>query len=207
MVVLDRPVRKVVVQFSCSNHDFVLRELPNHGKETTTQFSHRTDRAHNGVLIAEPTVPCWIGDLSPGIEGDYPIVDAFTEERIDQKDPQRTYHIIRFIGLRRELAGTWPLIGGHAHLEDNAMYMFERLTQSFLWHVRVYANPNDSTGEIVVSINCGARQPLWLPDGQPVVVWRKDENGKRIGERPLPLAEHPHPRITVRDDTIAIATA
>jgi len=38
-----------------------------------------------------------------------------------------------------------------------------------------------------VSVNLEARQPLFRPDGQPVTVWQKDENGKRVGDAPLPL--------------------
>jgi len=42
-------------------------------------------------------------------------------------------------------------------------------------------------GQRAVSINLEAREPLFRPDGQPVVVWQKDERGERVGDAPLPI--------------------
>ena len=36
-------------------------------------------------------------------------------------------------------------------------------------------------------VNCVARVPLFQPDGNPVLEWKKNEHGNRIGDKPVPI--------------------
>jgi len=78
------------------------------------------------------------------------------------------------------------------------------------WRGRSFFNPFCKNGEEIpvqraVSVNLEARQPLFRPDGQPVTVWQKDENGKRVGNTPLPLkADY---CLRIMGDVIQLVTA
>lgn len=65
------------------------------------------------------------------------------------------------------------------------------ICETALWRVRAFSNPFYIEGEEVdgvraISINCEARVPLFLPNGQPVVARRKDAQGNKIGD-PVPI--------------------
>lgn len=86
----------------------------------------------------------------------------------------------------------------------------QSLCEVAMWRVRSFSNPFYKNGEEIpdqraVSINLEARQPLLRPDGQPLTVWQKDENGKRVGEAPLLLKADYYLRIV--GDVVNLMTA
>ena len=119
------------------------------------------------------------------------MVDSFYKERIDAKDPRgkRSYHMVRFLFARREfveLSDEFKKVRGVIRAE------LQSICESAMWRVRAFSNPFYKNGEEIpdqraVSVNLEARQPLFRPDGQPVTVWQKDADGKRVGDAPLPL--------------------
>jgi hypothetical protein len=60
-------------------------------------------------------------------------------------------------------------------------------------------------GQRRASINLEACQPLPRPDGQSVTVWQKDENGRRVGDMPIPLKADYCPHVVV--DAVQFVTA
>ncbi len=203
---LDQSVPKVIVQFSCANRAVVPDDIP-HRRETNEERSRRNVRTHNGTLVYEPREHCWVSDLPATLNEHYVLMDALSQERIDSTDPfgRRPYYIVRFVFLLRTMVN--EQLGEQVEIRDTASSALQQLADQALWHVRVFANENPDHS-LCLSVNCGARKPLFLPDGQPVMVWQKDENGRRIGDAALPLAGHPHPRVTVWESGIvAIAPA
>lgn len=186
-----RVVRMVGFQFSFSNPTVVPSVLKRLSQETKEESVDRRSRA-TGVMIIEPTEQCsllsFLGELEA--EG-YEMVDAFYQERVDDEYPQgkRTYHMVRFLFTRHEFA---EVSDEFRKARDVIRTELQRICEEAMWRVRAFSNPFYGNGEEVdgqraVSVNLEARVPLFLPNGQPVTMWQKDERGRRIGVAPLPV--------------------
>ena len=191
MVALNGTVRLVALQFSFSNPDTIPATVKCQERETPEERVERKSHS-SGVMVIEPTEKCSLVEFLGELEAaGYDMVDGFYKERIDAKDPgnKRTYHMVRFFFARREFA---ELFNEFRTVRDNIRIELQNMCESALWRVRSFSNPFYRKGEGVfnqraISINLEARQPLFRPDGQPVTVWQKDENGKRMGDAPLPI--------------------
>lgn len=82
----------------------------------------------------------------------------------------------------------------------------KELARTAAWSVRAYNNPfyenGEATEDRVISVNMEARQPLFLPDGKPVVARPKDASGRRISHIPVPISAERDLRIL--DDELVI---
>ncbi len=191
MVALNGSVRMVALQFSFSNPDAIPVSVKRQNRETPEERVVRKSHS-SGVMVIEPTEKCSLEEFLVKLEAaGYEMVDAFYKERIDPKDPRgkRTYHMVRFLFARREFV---ELSDEFKKVRDGILVDLMTICQEALWRVRSFSNPFYKNGEEIpdqraVSVNLEARQPLFRPDGQPVTVWQKDENGKRVGEAPLPI--------------------
>lgn len=160
-------------------------------KETHEERDLRKSRS-SGTQIVSPIENCtlveFLGELD---SAGYRLVDAFYKERIDAKDTRckRKYHMVRFLFAHPDfvkISDEFKKVDGSIHDE------LLKICLSALWRVRAFSNPFYENGEEVanqgvISINLEARNPLNHPDGQPVMVWQKDERGNRMGDAPLPL--------------------
>ena len=191
MVILDRTVRLVALQFSFSNPDAILTTVRRLDRET--QEEHVIRKSHSsGIMVIEPIEKCSLVELLGDLEASgYEMVDAFYKERIDAKDPRgkRSYHMVRFLFTRREFM---ELSDEFKKVRDAIRAELQSICETTMWRVRSFSNPFYKDGEEIpdqraVSVNLEARTPLFRPNGQPVTVWQKDENGKRVGDAPLPL--------------------
>ncbi|MCL5006887.1 MAG: hypothetical protein M1153_01970 [Patescibacteria group bacterium] len=143
-------------------------------------------------MIIEPTEGCSLLELLGDLEvAGYELVDAFYQQRIDAKDPrgERTYHMVRFLFASREFAepSKW-----FKSIRDKLLNELRTICENALWRTRCFLNPFYENGEEVVdqrfvSVNLEVRQPLFHPDGQPVTIWKRNEEGKRVGDAPVPL--------------------
>lgn len=84
----------------------------------------------------------------------------------------------------------------------------KKLFAENLWSAQAFLNPhyvkgggmNKHADTICVCLN--QREPLFRPDGTPVVSWEKDEAGNRLGDTPKALrAEY---KLTVMDDELTL---
>lgn len=191
MVALNGSVRLVAIQFSFSNPDVIPSSVKRLNRETQEERVERKNHS-SGVVVIEPTEKCssveFLGELEAA---GYEMVDAFYKERIDPKDPRgkRTYHMVRFLFARHKFV---ELSDEFKKVRDVIRAELRSICESAMWRVRSFSNPFYKNGEEIpdqrtVSINLEVRQPLFRPDGQPVTVWQKDENGERVGDAPLPL--------------------
>lgn len=209
MVALNGTVRLVALQFSFSNPDAMPSAVKRLDRETQEERVVRKSHS-SGVMVIEPTEKCSLAEFLEELEAaGYEMVDGFYKERIDAKDPRgkRTYHMVRFLFARHEFV---ELSDEFKKVRDVIRAELRSICESAMWRVRSFSNPFYKNGEEIpdqraVSINLEVRQPLFRPDGQPVTVWQKDENGKRVGDAPLPLkADH---CLRIVGDTVSLMTA
>ena len=191
MVALNGTVRLVALQFSFSNPDAIPASVKRLNRETQEERVERKNHS-SGVMVIEPTEKCSLVEFLGELEAaGYEMVDGFYKMRIDAKDPsgKRSYHMVRFLFARREFV---ELSDEFKKVRDTIRTELRSICETAMWRVRSFSNPFYKNGEEIpdqraVSINLEARQPLFRPDGQPVTVWQKDENGKRMGDAPLPI--------------------
>lgn len=188
---LGTDTRLVVLQFSFSNPDAIPTRVKRLEQETNKERQERKSHS-TGVMVIEPTTNCHVNGFLGELTGaGYELVDAFTKERIDPKDPRgiRTYHVVRFVFCHKNHVDCSEEF---RTIRDEIFAELSEMTRVAMWRVRVFSNPfyqNDEEipGVRTVSANFEARTPLYLPDGNPVVMWQKDQAGKRVGDRPIPI--------------------
>lgn len=206
MVAVDSSVRLISLQFSFSNPNAIPQVVKQLDQETSDEREERKSRS-TGVMVIEPNEKCSLVKFLEELEiAGYEIVDAFCKERIKPNDPRGTvtYHMVRFLFARREFT---ELSEGLEKVRETIRTELREMCRVAMWRVRAFSNPFYMNGEEVaeyrtLSINLESRVPFFLPDGQPVVVWPKDEGGERIGDVPLPIVPDYHLRII--DDTIRL---
>ena len=189
MVVLNKSVRLIALQFSFSNPDVIPQGIKRAEKETFKERNDRKSRS-SGVMVIEPTENCSLVEFLGELEtAGYEMVDAFHKERIDQKSRGKRYHMVRFLFARCEFVN---LSKEFAEVRDNIYGELLEMCRMAMWRVRIFSNPfyengREEADQRALSINLESRKPLFSPDGQPIKVWQKDKKGRRIGNTPLPL--------------------
>lgn len=194
MVALNGTVRLIALQFRFSNPDAIPATVKRQDRETKEEYVVRKSRS-SGVMVIEQTSNLHsLTELLADLEvAGYKLVDALYQERPfnEKKNPKGkwTYHMVRFLFARHELV---ELSDEFKKVRDIIRAELQSICEGTVWCAVVYSNPFykdgvEVSGECAVNINLTARQPLFRPDGQPVTVWQKDENGKRVGDAPLPL--------------------
>lgn len=191
----------VILQFSFSGFIPQMLVLKWKEKETLSELKQRKEKKMmgDGEKVIEPTQNCSFEDFLVDLEAmGYKLADAFCQERIDAKDPKskRTYHMIRFIFLPEEY-----VVFSEDH--DKFRRALFQICEESLWRVRAFSNPGPDSEEHL-SINLEGRTPLRRPDGQPVTVWQKDENGERVGDAPVPIT--PAYSLRVREGAVRLVT-
>lgn len=205
-------VRLISFQFSFSNPRIVphsLKQLEREG-ETLEKRNERKEREGSGSMIIEPTENCSLVEFLDNLEeAGYEMVDAFYQSRVDPKDPcgRRMYHMMRFLFARREYV---DLSDEFKKVQDTIRAELREICAQAMWRVRVFRNPFFKKGEEIpgqhaLSINLEARKPLFCPDGQPVTVWQKDEDGRRVGDKPIPIK--PDHCLRIKDNAVQLLTA
>jgi len=177
--------RSVVVQFSATfgNQSSIPTSIPTREKEGITESINRRKVAKTGEIIIQPTVNCSVVQLATELErSGFHLVDAYHQIRVDRRNVKRKYHMFRFVFAKSEYAHPSPVILEKREIVRVAL---DELLASAFWRARAYANPRED-GSRGLSINLEARNPRFHPDGKPIKVYQKDENGKKVGEA-LPL--------------------
>ena len=190
MVILDRNVRRVMLQFSFSNPEIIPISMRRKTQSEPLSFDHKT--RPNGTLVINPTEKCSLAGFIRELEmSGYEIVDAFYRKRIDSRDSggKKKYHMVRFIFVRHESSELSDEFIKRRNIVQTELL---NICSAALWRVKLFKNKfykddREICGQHALSINLDARQPLFCPDGQPVKIWKKDDKGKRVGEAPLPL--------------------
>ena len=191
MVVLNGLVRLVCLQFRFPNPGAILH-LVRHRETSDERRS-----GPSGVMVIEPTENCSLAEFLGELEvAGYEMFDALHEERIDPKDPcgKSVHHMVRFLFARKEFVKiSTEFEGARIAIRSE----LQSICETTMWRVRAFSNPfyqdgEEIAGQRALSINLEVRRPLFCPDGQPVMVWKKNGNGERVGDAPLPLKPSRH---------------
>lgn len=181
-------VRLILLQFSFSNPEVVPHSVCQLGRELGAERRMR-ENLPAGKLVIEPHEDVGLAGFVMQLRTNgYELVDAFHQLRDDQRNPRRTYQMVRYVFMRREhVCSTASFVQVRATLLNG---LLDLLVQA-LWRCRVYLNPLfvdgcRVVGESAVSINLDARKSLFSC-GQRIAVWRRDENGEKMGEAPMPI--------------------
>ncbi|MBI5004722.1 MAG: hypothetical protein HZC04_00860 [Candidatus Lloydbacteria bacterium] len=189
-------VRLIAVQFSFSNPRAIPSTIRRLNAETAAESARRRlkNEHGDGYVILKPTENCSLAKLPGELStAGYTLVDAFYQERLKSG---RLYHMVRFLFSREK-----PAIYDSTNMQRALNEIdFKDMCNSALWRAQVFSNlfyghEKMPTGERVVNIALVARQPLFRPDGTPVMVWQKGEDGERIGDSPRPLSAEYYLRI------------
>lgn len=187
---LGPSVRLVSLQFSFNNPTVVptcVKRLP---FETLPEAINRKTVPIPGQALIQPTEDISLAAITQMLESNgYELVDAFYKPRIDPRNPKKMYHMVRFVFAHRDhvvLSPEFKLI------RDRIRLAIDEICTQAMWRTRSFLNPfykdgAEIEGQHAMSLNFEARKPLFLPDGQPVVMWQKDAEGKRVGTAPVPL--------------------
>jgi len=205
---LDSSVPLVVLQFSFSNPKAVPEWISRYEKEVPQKKAERKARS-NGKLIIEPTENCSLLGIAKELRAaGYELINAFCQKRINPKNKDRMYQMVRFVFLRREAI---KLPDRFMEARIPALGSLREMCAGAMWRVRIFLNPLIRKGEIIpgkhsLSINLEARTPLRLPEGPPIMVWPRDETGRSMkdvpGVRKIPLG--PKWRLTIKGDEISL---
>lgn len=206
-------VRMVILQFNSAKKGFIPEALfswlVNLGQETPEKRSTRKGYRVAGTMVIEPTASCSLRKLPVELEATgYELVDVLYEERLDGKDPEgkRTYHMIRFVFVRREFA---EVSDEFVRVKATARDALRHICETAFWRVRSFLNPFYQDGEAIeglnaASINLEVRVPLFQPSGLPITARLKNERGKAVGD-PLPL--RPDFLVRVVDGAVSLIEA
>lgn len=196
-------VRLIALQFSFSNADFVPKSVRRQGRESAQEQRAR-ENLPTGELVIEPHEDSNLLEFLNQLgQNGYELVDAFHQPRDDQHNPRRSFQMVRFVFLRREhVRSTAAFIQTRATLLNELREMCELA----LWRTRVYLNPlvvegRRLVGEHAVSINFDARKPLFT-NGERVAIWRRAENGEKIGDSKVPI--QPAHELRFRENAIEL---
>ncbi len=182
---LEGEVRLIMLQFTFSNIELIPSCLTNKSAEIPEQPSKKSPAT--GEQFIEEVENVGIADFLNDLKNhDYGLADAYYQIRI--KGGQQ-YAMARFMFSAKDylaISDEFKIIRGSAELA-----LFQISAQS-IWRIKAFLNPFYKEGEAienayVISVNLNLRQPLFNNDGQPIFRWEKDEEGKKIGDGPVPL--------------------
>lgn len=229
---LNKNVPIVVLQFQFAKRSSVPAWIPTvPPPETKNEREKRLNRQGSGQLVMGPQENSAIDGLLDGLyENGYDIVDVKHEERLDDRNPRKTFQIVQATFYRRDESDNGELVLAPVNpqaeeLLDKACGGLVELCANNFWRVRVYDNPFFRRGEPVeglhtATICCDVKKPTVQGNGQPVLVWQKERieiEGppsveewragypnlyERVGNAPQPLV--PGHRLTLDGDTFLL---
>jgi len=211
---IDSSVRFISLQFSFSNAKAVPGwiSLHEHEEEAPQERVERKRRSSGEIVIKQKekcSILGFVKDL--GMAG-YELIDAFCQKRINPKNPKgEMYQMVRFTFIHKE---DMDLPDNFMSARIPALGNLREMCAVAMWRVRVFVNPFYKDGEMIsdehsMSINLEARTPLRTPDGPPIMIWPRNENGRSMkgmsGVEKVALA--PDWRLRIKDNIISLVEA
>ncbi len=190
MKVIDEKTRVVVIQFSFSNKKLVPPSVKEEPFEKFREQSKRRKRGGTGERVLDPVERCSTYNIIEDLfRHGFSLVGAFSQQRHHPDDHRgrKMYQMVRFSFARTNAASKEFL-----QRRDDVLRGLQKLLADSAWRVRVFLNPFFQDGERVpnarhLSVNLEARVPLVEPDGRRRLVWRKDEEGNKVGDTKIPV--------------------
>lgn len=145
-----------------------------------------TSQANN--MIVDPTERVAVNSLIYTLlAAGYVPVDARRQTRVNDRGSWD--HVFRFVFVQKEFV--IPTEG----LEERSAQILAGLrvlAERNMWRAQAFLNPYFERGapvegQVSIDVNFKERESLLDDNGQPILVWQKDEDGRRVGETKVPL--------------------
>lgn len=177
--------RTFLMQFTISNAKY----LPHVRYMGESKPQYRRKGANGEKLIKETENVDVKTLLSPLLDAGYELVDAYYTAEKDKRDRTKEFYIVPFYFCRSEYAVVETEV---ASCRDRILSDLREMCTEALWITRGYKNPlivKDELirGEHAISLNFTKRNPLYDGNDKPVLQWRKDPRGRKIGDAPVPI--------------------
>ncbi|MBI2013366.1 MAG: hypothetical protein HYS87_00845 [Candidatus Colwellbacteria bacterium] len=172
-----------LVQMDFTNEELVPLIIKKLQREKKQQFATRKSRRSGAQLVDIRDILVSAETLAEGLKNaGYELTDAHYEPRQDQRNQNRTYHMVRFWFTRSEHAKPST---DFLSVREGVLSELERmLTTNFWKQLRVYRNPfySPETGEEVeeartMSVNLGVPERIFDEKNVRREVWVRDQNG------------------------------
>lgn len=206
-------IRLVALQFMVSpkfvwaNPDLLrgVKEVDRESEDSRTVRKERNKGNEMSAALVGPTKRVYLRGMLDDLAAGYKLVDAKWQLR--ENDRGNWDHVISYLFAKKEFALESPEF---ALKRNKVLAGLSVLCERFMWRAQAFQNPffqNEKAveGFAALSMNFKEREELFSSDGRPVMVWPKDERGKRVGEAPLPLKANYYLRIV--DGAVDLATA
>ena len=178
---LNEAVRLVFIQFSFTNKEAVPEGLRHIAPEQEVEHRTRKDSAQVNEQFIAPTAMVSARALLGTLEkAGYELVDAIYQHRWGEKG---RYHMVRYVFAQGSSQhGIHP---DFVRLRSRARINLMKLLLNAFWRVRAYRNIREE--DTMVSMNFESRVPIVNGDGQSLLVWKRDEQGNKLGDGPVPI--------------------
>jgi len=173
---LSDNIRHILIQFSFYNERNVPLGIRSSPRETKMERKQRSSRKHQGEEIIPRTQNTKIDIIEDLLLSGYVLVDAYHKERIDPKNEEARYQMVRFTFVREEHAN----VSDHYKKQQRSSVIeLSDMCDNALWRVRAYLNPYFKDNRVVsgiksLSINLEVRNPLKRFNGTPIL-HKKDD--------------------------------
>lgn len=179
---ITKATKMISLRFSFSNPDHV----PVTVREIGAKKRNHPD-AVAGKQVMKETPDCSILPALEFLDCEFELIDATHEIRFNKGRP---YQVVTFNFARN---GMSAINAKMKQMIGAVRIDLDEMLKQAMWHVCAFENPFYREGLAIegmsaISINMSKRQPLFLPDGKPVVQRQKDANGRIISEVPTPIA-------------------
>ena len=200
-------VRLVVVQFAIANPDIVPLYVPVKEQLAVKEFTDRkeagSEQEFKPILDSVPDVFCldFAEDLACQ---EFELVDAFLKPVTHTARPHTKAQFV---------FASKPFVDSSSDfivVKEGLMQDLDLLFNDAMWRVRAFRNPfyrdrKAVDGQFALSINLDARSALVDEEGEPLLRWQKDENGNRVGDKPMPIT--PKRFLRIENETICVKNA
>lgn len=194
-VPIGEEVGKIYFQFSFSNKSSVpqpLRRLPD---ETKEGHQSRKSVVTDSLQVIEPTDRISFQGFLKSLESlGFVLVDGSCQRRWKENG---VYYMVRFVFARTEASAVHPEF---ARIQRVVRVNLVRLLANAFWRIRGYRN-NLSDG-VMLSINFEHRVPVVNDKGEEMKEWRKDVDGQRVGDGPVPI--RPNYKASIRSQGVIL---
>ncbi len=197
VLVLSPRHMTVALQFSFNSERQLPHWMAERGIETVDDHEARKTQFIPGRQFITPWHEKDANTVSPLsivdglLEADYHLAEVVGQKRLRAKGKGH-YFMARY-GFARNVPGIdHPRFGGYL---KQIISESRRLTDHVLWRARGFDNTMTPEGVQIdtqsnVSLNFEARNPLYENGNvnRPITKWQLDEQGARIGDKPIPIA-------------------
>lgn len=185
--ILDGAVKMVLLQFNFGKFEEIPRGLYQKKEENIEDLLARKSLTRGTEFLPSMADISLVKMPENLARAGYQMVDAFFRLRTNSSGHK--YVALRFVFVSEDILEETGEFSKRKNVVEKAL---EKVCQSAVWRTQGFLNPFFKEGGVVkcqhsVSLNMTARNPLLDKFGQSILRWKKNENGEKVGGKPLPI--------------------